>query len=359
MKILHTTKGLLKRGGGPAYTVPALAMAQARHGARVHILLDEDEYDYEQPVGVQVSHRSQLSGSLAGYLSGFDVVHDHGVWLPCNHRVAVASRKAGVPRVISPRGALQDWVWNQRRWKKELGWFFYQKSDLLTADAVFATAFIEADQVKKLGFPGPIFELSNGVDQPGSIARHSLTSPKTILFLARIHPKKGIEELIECWCDLAPQGWRLLIAGNDELGMIPHLQERLGQCKSPIDVHFLGMVQGREKVEAFNQADLFVLPTHSENFGVSVIEAMLMALPVLTTTGTPWRNIENDGIGWLIEPGVDTLRACLSRILGMQREDLSAMGLRAQNWANGRFSWDGIACKSLELYQGLCRKGGV
>jgi len=351
MKVLHTIRGLLKSGGGPSYTVPALASAQGRNGADVTILLDEDKFDYDSPQCVNaIVHRSQLNSNLTSFLSGFDLVHDHGVWLPCNHRIAVASRRAGIPRVISPRGGLQEWIWKQRRWKKELGWQLYQKNDLMDAAAIIATADIESDRVRQLGFSKNIPIIPNGVDVPGRIQKRK-SEKRTALFMSRIHPKKGIEELIDAWIEVSPRDWTLLLAGPDEIGLASHLLNKVIRCGKELDVQWLGTLEGENKIEAFNRSELFILPTHSENFGVSIIEAMLMGLPVVTTDQTPWIDLERNGHGWIIPPITRCLVEILGKALYAPSLDLSNMGDSARQWASGRFSWDRIGKDSLTEYE--------
>src|SRR5262249_11505939 len=134
---------------------------------------------------------------------------------------------------------------------------------------------------------------------------------KTALFLGRIHPKKGLPMLIEAWGQVRPRGWKLQIAGPDEAG---HRREvgRAGMATRLTDVvQFLGPVEPWAKEAVYFGADLFVLPTYSESFGMAVAEALAHGLAVLTTTGAPWPALAKEGCGWQVEPTVEDITEAL------------------------------------------------
>lgn len=349
MKVLITVRGLRKREGGPTYSVPALARALAGRGHDVTVLVDE--YDIETEATFHLVRRRDIKVRLEEYIRDFEVVHDNGVWLPFNHAIAMAALKAGVPRVISPRGGLQPWVLKQNRWKKILGWILYQKSDLLNAAAVVGTAEIETRQVLSLGYKGQLHIIPNGTEELNRIKKGKLNSmPRRALFLSRLHPNKGIKDLIRAWIAIKPTGWVLDIVGPDEAGIISQHLGILAREGLADEVIFHGPKFGSEKNEFFNNASIYLLPTYGENFGNSVVEAMLMGVPVLTTTETPWTMLEVEGIGWIIRPGADELTKKLQQIFGKESAELVAMGDRALEWSTGRFSWDAIALQMEAVY---------
>jgi glycosyltransferase involved in cell wall biosynthesis len=351
MKVLLSVRGLRRREGGPTYTVPGLASALSRRGHDVRILVDA--FDIPECAEYSIVKRRDLTVPLSKFVREFDIVHDNGTWLPFNHAVANACRKAGVPRVVSPRGSLQPWVMKQHRLKKLLGWFFYQETDLKNAQALITTAEIEAEQMRLLGYEGPIRVVPNGVDEPSCYSR-KVTDPaakKIALFLARIHPKKGLGDLIEAWTALKPTDWILYVAGPDDEGIARQLSRRVASVEDMRDaIRFLGPVYGEEREALYREASLYVLPTYSENFGVSVAEAMMMGTPVLTTTETPWDLLRTEGLGWICEPGAKSLREALKQPLSLDAKTLAAIGEKGREHIHGRYSWNAIAFIIEQVY---------
>lgn len=349
MKILYSIRGLIGREGGATYVVASLSSRMALRGHQVDILVDELEHEVPDGVG-EIFIRSQLDkNGLRGLIRQYDVVHDNGIWLPFNHAVALACYKVGVRRIVSPHGAMMPWIMAQRRWKKQLGWWLYQKRDLHKADLVLSTAPLETDALRKAGYSGKVTEIPLAVDAPGPVAPRTEKSVRQALFLSRIHPKKGIQDLIGAWKKLSPPGWRLVVVGPDELG----LRAELETMSNGANIVWLGPLFGEDKLRILQESDLYILPTYSENFGVSVVEAMLMELPVLTTTETPWTSLDKDGIGWVIRPGEDSLLPALESALTTETDELRKMGHAAREWAAGRFTWDVVAQQVEQAYERL------
>lgn len=357
MKILVAVRGLRKKEGGPTYTVPAMAAALHSEGCDVTVLVDD--YDIPPIPGCKLVCRREIKIPLAEFVRGFDLVHDNGVWLPFNHALAKACRQAGVPRAVSPHGALQKWIIKRNRLKKWLAWSLYQRRDLQSAAVVFATAEIEAKDVRDLGYTGRMVLIPNGAEAPGMYTEKAkdVCGTRTALFLSRIHSKKGVKELIDGWINIRPSGWHLLVAGPDEAKMVDELQRKLTQAGLQDTVTFPGPLLGQARSDAFLNADFFVLPTYSENFGLVVIEAMLMGTPVMTTTGTPWGEFEEQGIGWICEPSEQSIEAKLRKVLGTGRPEFVEIGLKARDWALNRFDWQNIAKQQLDCYRSLVAAG--
>lgn len=354
MNVIFCVRGLNQFEGGPTYSVPALAKAIALRGHNVSVLVDN--YDISLGPLLKIVRRCELAQPLREYFKSFDIIHDNGVWLPFNHAIAKAARDAGVPRVISPRGGLQPWVRAQRRWKKWLGWQLFQRRDLLNASAVFGTAEIETNEVRALGFRGHTWVIPNGIDVPGPVLSAAKGATRRALFLSRLHPKKGVDDLIACWIRIAPKDWVLDLVGPDEANMVERNLEHIRKAGMEDRILFHGPKYGEDKLKLFQSASLFLLPTYSENFGNSVVEAMLMELPVLTTTETPWANLERDEIGWVVQPGEEKLLPVLTSALACDPDKLGRMGVAAREWAQGRFTWDVVGEQVEQAYERILRK---
>lgn len=336
--------------GGPAYSVPRLGQALAALGLNVGLWAADGSAADAAP-GV-----AQLGGSLADALARFgtpDLIHDNGIWMPHNHQIARTARRHGIPRIVSLRGMLEPWALRQRRIKKKLAWALYQKADLRCAALLHATADTEAQHARALGLNGPFCVIANGVDLPAPVERPSDKSGRTALFVSRVHPKKGLPMLLRAWAKLRPEGWQLEIAGPDEGGHAGEVGALIAGLGLADTVRLLGPVHGDEKAALFARADLFVLPSYSENFGIAIAEALAYGLPVLTTRGTPWEMLETQDCGWWVEPTEEAvlqgLRAATALPDGARRD----MGSRGAAMVAERFDWGGIAMQFQQHYQAV------
>jgi glycosyltransferase involved in cell wall biosynthesis len=286
-----------------------------------------------------------------------DVIHDNGIWLPHNHRLAELAIRRAIPRLVSTHGMLEPWALNHKRWKKGFAWWLYQRRDLKRARCHHTTAKTEAGQLERLGLGVPICVIPNGVDVPAEfppVGKHeNRCGRRTALFLGRIHPKKGLPMLIEAWTRVRPEGWRLQIAGPDEAGHRVEVENAVFAAGLSEIVSFVGPVAGEKKKSAFFSADLFVLPTHSENFGIVVAEALAHGLPVVTTTGAPWSRLPELGCGWWVDVSVDEIAAGLRQATSCDTETLRAMGARGREWVRAEFGWERIAKEFMATYEGL------
>jgi len=356
MKVFLAGTSLLPEYGGPAFSVSRLAIALEEVGAEVG-LWASDQSAATTPLLPAESLVQRLNGAEAEAMAAFgkaDVIHDNGIWLPHNHRLAELATRRDIRRLVSTRGMLDPWALNHKRWKKSFAWWLYQQRDLKRARCHHATAQTEAGHLERLGLGVPICVIPNGVDVPAELPPVAKNSRwRTALFLGRIHPKKGLTTLIEAWIRVRPEGWRLQIAGPDEAGHRVQLEHAVFAAGLSEIVSFVGPVAGNEKRSAFFSADLFVLPTHSENFGIVVAEALAHGLPVVTTTSAPWSKLPELGCGWWVDDSVDEITAGLRQATACDAETLRAMGARGREWVRSEFGWERIAKKFLAVYEEL------
>jgi glycosyltransferase involved in cell wall biosynthesis len=181
---------------------------------------------------------------------------------------------------------------------------------------------------------------------------------RVVLSLGRIHPKKGLGRLVHAWSKVEAgyPGWRLKIAGPPELGHDNELRAlavSLGLTRISIE----GPIYGEARTAAYQDADVFALPTLNENFGLTVAEALAAGTPVISTKGAPWRGLEAEGCGWWVEQGVEPVAAALAQAMAFPREGLKAMGVRGRAWMARDFSWDRVARDMLDVYRWLVEGG--
>ncbi|MBU3665177.1 MAG: glycosyltransferase [Chthoniobacterales bacterium] len=351
MRVLHTVDSLRSQTGGPARTVPALAKALAEHGLEVHLWTRDLPADLAAPPGVKL-HTGPLGDLLGRNGLRPDILHDHGIWLRCNHEACILAAKSGIPRIVSPRGMLEPWSLRHRRWKKRFAWWIYQRRDLAKAAVLHATADAEAAQFRRLGLRNPAKIIPNGIDLPDARgASRASDRKRKALFLGRIHRKKGLPLLVEAWADLQPAGWMMSVVGPDEDQHASEVKELLRRNGIADSWEFMGEADNREKWSRYAEADLFILPSHSENFGMVVGEALAAGVPVITTKGCPWEGLRSHQCGWWVEATVGDLTAALREACALPVDALSAMGQRGRRWMESEFGWNKIAAEMAELYE--------
>ncbi len=356
MKLFLAGAGFDPSFGGPAYSVPRLGAALAGRGVTVGLWAPDGSAPVA-PTVPAMAGLTPLDGTLAEALDRFgrpDVIHDNGIWMPHDHRIARLAHKRGIPRLVSLRGMLEPWAINHRRWKKKLAWALYQGRDLHGAAMLHATAESEAENARALGLKGPFCVIPNGVDLAPSLPSITTDKPRRVaLFVSRVHPKKGLPMLLAAWASLRPQGWELLIAGPDEDGHSGELARQIDKLGLADDVRLLGPVYDAEKAALFARADLFVLPTHSENFGIAIAEALAYRIPVLTTHGAPWELLETEDCGWWVDPTEEAILTGLRAAIALPDSVRREMGQRGAAVVAERFEWGGIAMQFHQHYLAL------
>jgi glycosyltransferase involved in cell wall biosynthesis len=250
---------------------------------------------------------------------------------------------------------LEPWSLNHKKWKKLLAWYLYQRRDFNSAKAIHATSDEEAQNVRRLGYRGTICVIPNGVAIPTNVQRQTEVdienTERVALYLGRIHPKKGLPMLIEAWSRVRPAHWRIKVVGPDECGHLAELK-RLVELKGLTDSwSFYQPVFGEAKWNEYTNADITILPTYSENFGITVAESLAVATPVITTTGTPWKSLQLRGVGWCVEPTVSGLENAIKEVTKVEKHKLREMGALGKRWMADEFSWPAIALQMNHLYQ--------
>ncbi len=361
MQQLHLVQSIATDFGGLGLAALRYAQALALAGANVSLYVVDRS---KEEMGVDdASGAVRLDGgggigfmsrvkALKRYLEEncFDVVHIHGTWTPILAVASYLARDRNIPVVVSPHGCLEPWALQHRGLKKRLALTLYQKRVFSTASMMVATARQELESIRLLEIRTPVAVIANGVDLPSAITR-SQTDERKLLFLSRIHPIKGLPDLITAWALVRQPGWRIVIAGADEDGHLQEIRAQIDTLGLGGDFEFTGLVTGDRKEAIFAEADVFVLPTYSENFGIAVAEALARGVPVITTTGAPWEDIKSWRCGWWVQPGVEGVAQALVAAMNTSREELSEMGLRGIQLVKEKYSWDQIGRSALQAYQ--------
>ena len=290
---------------------------------------------------------------------GQHLVHFHGLWQLRNVRLAKRCAKLGIPYIVSPHGMLEPWAMQHKRWKKWPYFHLIEKRLLSRAAALLATGCLETERLKKL-FPGQRIESlplgMTGDAKPNyEAARTKLgwqPEERVLLFLSRLHVKKGLELLLRALAKVEPrEPTRLVIVGGGDEKYVRSVRELAGQLTLP-RVDWIGEVWGDDRWPYFQGADLFCLPTFSENFGLAVLDACQVGTPALTTSTTPWIEHLADGRGYICEPNEDRIREKIVSIFQLPRRTPDAREQLA-DWAQSTFHWDALAPRYLACYRRL------
>lgn len=369
MKICIFTESIDKKDGGPSRSVPILARGLAEVGVDVTLMVVEsDEMNTHLLDGtdakiIKVSQNATQKDYCQLIKEGsFDLIHSQCIWLQPYHSVAVSARKLNIPLIITPRGTLEPWCLEQKKWKKKLAMFLYQKNDLQKASCILATAQMEADNIRALGIKPPIAIIPNGIDVSEYKCRSiefKTSVKKQIVFLSRIHQKKGIEFLINAWEQLKTKypEWNVVIAGNGDDSYIKELKEMIIHKGMQNCVEIIPPVFGEAKHKLYCESSLFVLPTYSENFGMVIAEAMSCGVPCITTNGTPWQELNEKQLGWCIDLSLNNLVATISEAIDLGQDALFDMGQRCSKHIQDTYQYTQVAAKNKTVYEWILCNG--
>lgn len=373
MKICILIHSIDKKDGGPSRSVPILARGLSKVGVDVTLMAVKSEdmnLHAVENIGIKVvvlPKKVSKSELEKAFLDGqFDLIHFQMIWVPLYIKAAQICRKHHIPYMTTPRGTLQPWCYNDKnvikRMKKRIAMMAYQYRDIQNASAILATAKMEADNLRKFGFSNPIAVVANGIDvseyQCRTVADKASVK-KQILFLSRVHPKKGIEYLIDAWNTLHTKypDWNVVIAGNGEDSYIQHLNELIEQKGLQNCIEVVPPVFGVEKHKLYCESSLFVLPTHSENFGMVIAEAMSCGVPVITTNGTPWQELNDLNLGWCIDLSVENLVNALQEAIDSGADALFDKGQLCSKHVYNTYQYTEVAAKNKAVYEWILGLG--
>ncbi|MCP9451546.1 MAG: glycosyltransferase [Nitrospira sp.] len=371
MRAIHTVASITYEAGGLSYSVVRLceSLIKQGHDITLSVLNDPPRLSYPHfvrafPMGIgprKLGRSPAMARWLAreGSSRTVDILHSHSMWMMPNVYPGIVARRYRIPLIVSPRGTLSSWAMASGSFVKRFFWPLVQRPAISAAACFHATAESEYEDIRRLGFRQPVAIIPNGIDIPEPIPKREQPL-RTLLFLSRIHPKKGLDLLLPAWQAVQDHfpAWRLVIAGpRDSDGYLEKMQALAAQLELK-RLEFIGEVKGAQKWETYSQADLFVLPTYSENFGNVVAEALASGIPAIVSKGAPWAGLVEKRAGWWIDIGVAPLVSCLMQALALSSDQLSEMGQRGRRWMQEEFSWDCLGHRMTRTYEWIIH-GGV
>jgi glycosyltransferase involved in cell wall biosynthesis len=383
MKVLHITQSLSPEWGGPSKVVSDLTEALAKKGVKISIFAPVENGKARtliKPKGVDLklfptgflsrfwtSFSPALAGACQSEISKFDLVHIHEIWHHPHFAAYREAKKARKPYVVTLHGQLDTWCLNHKALKKKIYSTLIQKRILKKASGLHAIAEEELKVISNYVDNGKVFIIPNGIslehfqDLPPREEIEKLypelKGKYVLLFLGRIHPKKGLDILAKAFGAVLKErsDIQLLIAGPDNDGYKNHIEKILKREGALENTTFTGMLTGSDKLAALSRSDVFVLPSYSDVLGISTLEAMACGIPVIITKNCNFPEVAEAGAGEVIEPDVAQLEKVLMKLLGNPGA-CNEMGKRGKRLIEDRYTWDKIASEMIEVYESVLRK---
>jgi poly(glycerol-phosphate) alpha-glucosyltransferase len=367
MRITHLTWLLSGAGGGIPPVVFAVDGAQRALGHEVFVTGVEDPRS--PPLGQAAVFRA-LGPLALGFAPGMlksladrnpKVIHLHGLFTWTSRVTLAAGKRVPAPVVVTPHGMLDPWALGQSRWKKRVFRALVEDANLAQAACLQALCEAEVAHFRRFGLRNPIAVVPNGVTIPEPVSAQAFVSRfpavagrRVLLFLGRIHPKKGLPNLIDAWravkrATKAARDWIVVVAGPDQLGHAAEVERRALECDLEADVLLIGPVHGVFKESVLSGASGFVLPSFSEGLPMAVLEAMARRIPVVITRECNL-DVERIGAGVLADATVESIAHALEEFLAASDDDRRTMGDRGWQEIQSRYTWDRVARDLVAAY---------
>jgi len=379
MNIALVSPYLAERFGGSVVLVKKTGAALAALGHNVSYWAICEETDQQELASINSAHlydvarpyswyySKGLSQGMSAKTNSLDIIHITQLW---PHPVYAASRIArarNIPYVLSPAGSLEPWRLKSTllKWLKKKAYLsLVGKSIMRNAACLHAASLQEAEHFRLVGYSGSIAVIQHGVDTNefnlGDGARAEACWPElkgrqVVLFLSRLSPEKGLDQLVPAWADIVRQKPKidalLVIAGPDDKGYASKVKKMVKSHSLQSHVLFTGIVRGEKKIAIYQRADVFVLPSYSENFGLVITEALACGTPVVTTTGTPWKGLLDADAGRWVAPERGALAEALRELLLLSKGSRKKMGERGRKLVLEDYSWESAARRLLTVYK--------
>lgn len=372
MKVLQTIGGFGHKSGGTSTCTYDLINAMHRITDNVSVDLltptidsDDDEmmgngepwiktvdYDYILPIAYSRNIRRFIRRS------DYDLYHTNGLWMDVNHATAAIARRMRKPYIITPHGMLYPQALrNSAKMKKIILALMYRR-DIQNAAAIHVTCEEEMNHIRELGFTNPIAVIPNPVPQMPFIQPKTDKSVCRIGFLGRFHPIKNISSLIDAWHILgnATDNAELVIIGSGNRDYEMSLRNKVSQYGLS-NVRFTGFISGEGKFRELTELSALVVPSHFENFGMIVTEALSMKVPVIASIGTPWRILEENRCGWWIDNDAESIANGIREVFRLTPQKRLEMGERGRRLVLENYLDSKIATKMAELYRWIVGEG--
>lgn len=368
MKIIHVITSMSKASGGPSCTTLLTMQGTRALGMEVEILTLQPDLGEEAVSDDPSIHYLPHSGILYkrwGYTKtipwaltkteGVDVYHIQGIWMYSSYITARYARKHGQPYVITLHGTLYPEALRHSYWVKKVSLLLYQRRQLQQAACIHVTCMKEMEYYHSLGFTNPVAVVPCPMECDDKVEPLYSRNVKRIGYLGRVHPRKRIEKLIEIWACLKEPG-ELLIIGDGDSGYMDFLKKETERLNLK-NIRFEGFISGEKKNRLLASLTCLVVPSDFENFGIIIPEALLQEIPVIASTGSPWKDLNTYQCGWWVNNDLGSLTTAVQEALSLDREVLDKMGKRGRQLVLDKYSVDVVSPQMEQLYAWIAGRG--
>lgn len=378
VKIAVLVSSLSRNAGGLLGAVSELSKSVYNSVYDITVLSAIDQYTYEdlnnwpnipvylsRTIGpISFGYQPELLNNLKKVRP--NIIHTHGIWMYPSLATSLYSSKR-IHTVISPHGMLDPWAVKNSLFKKKVAGFLFEYKNLRNASCIHALNYSEYKSIRRFGLKNPVAIIPNGVNIPDdydddSNQRITDNSKKTLLFLGRIHPKKGLESLIQAWSttlkvsDDKFDQWRLMIVGWDQGDYLHDMQELVLKLNLQDHISFVGPKYGKEKLECLSNADAFILPSHSEGLPMSILEAWAAKLPVIMTAECNIPQGFESNAAIKVQPNSTSISEALIKLANMSQTELDSIGQAGFELIKEEFDWEVVGKKMQDVYAWLLTK---
>ncbi|KEO72294.1 glycosyltransferase [Anditalea andensis] len=370
MKVLHIVSGMGIKEGGVATCTYELVAGLRKSKTETEILSYEpakgdrliSEEDYILSVkGKKLKfylYSKQFKKKIDS-LNDYHLYHANGVWQYPSHIAAVIARKKKIPLVISPHGMLYPQDLQKRKFFKKILWRWFLKKDLNNATCIHATCMEEMNHLRSLGISAPIAVIPNPIgiiDYNFNNLQYQLNKKRSIGYLGRLDPRKNVECLIYAWYNLKDQmqNEELVIIGSGDIKYENFLKNEVQRLQLT-NVLFTGFLSGREKYDRIASLSYLAVPSHFENFGMNIAEALSFKVPVLASKGTPWEDLITNNCGWWIENDIQSFTTAIHEAMRLSESKRLEMGENGYNLIKNKYATDKVVYKMNLLYKSIVK----
>jgi len=384
MQIAHATNSLSRSGGGTPHVVWGMAIEQQNAGHEVRVLglsnrfdaedwpsyrntrLDVRTYHHAKPHGIGWSrdlHSALVSPMVGGHM---DVLHQHGIWSMLSHSVSRWRKQWHGPSVVAAHGMLDGLRLKKSYLKKKVFGLFCERKNLQSASCLHALCRPEAQSMRHFGLRQPIAVIPNGIrlDSYATLPNEDRFAERfpqckgrpIVLYLGRITQLKGISHLLDAWKRLERHrrdGWLLVVAGPNQAGFEDTMKQKATALGLDRDVLFPGTLYGEAKQEVLSAASVFSLPSLTEGFSISLLEAMACKIPLVITQQCNCDEVGTNGAGWVGQPNADSTAELLEVALSQSDAKRRQIGQQGHDLVKRKYTWKQLSHNMLEVYQWL------
>lgn len=385
MKVVQIVPHVGEESSGPSYSVPMLCHGLAECGVKTQLCflgrmlerLKHENYtaiSYPQRDKFNLGWSPEMLKGLREACQTADIIHNNSLWMMPNVYSAWAVKGTRCKLVVAPRGTLAAWSLKKGWLKKKIFGWLLQNQVLRRADMFHATSEKEYEEIRAAGYKQPVAIVPIGMEVPEGTKGLGIrdwglegvgSRLRRVAFFGRLHKVKAVDRLVRAWELLNRTieqsnnrtilNWELVIAGPD-CGARGELEQYISARKIP-RVRFVGEINGSDKYEFLSSAALYVLPSFTENFGVTVAEALACGTPAIASTGTPWQGVQDNQCGWWVENTPEVLEETLREAMSLSDDERAAMGESGKEWIRRDFSWEGVGAKMKAAYEWLLYGG--